>query len=183
MNRESSGSKGAIANAKKIELLRKNIVEERWLSTWILTVHMEIEIVLTELLKHNLPKPEKFLNRSHKPSFADKLVLCDSLNLINEKLSHAIWSLNRLRNELAHQFEDVPSVDNLSKFIEDMSGIHPLKVTIKDTKSTKKLRTFQQIKTHFLKAPREEFEQFVFVSLLLLRSNAFCLIKDSECAD
>ena len=177
----STTSKEAKQNAINIELQRQSLIEERWLATWILTVHLEIEMILTELLKQKLPKPNKFLDNGHsKPSFAHKLVLCESLSLISEKLSHAIWSLNRLRNELAHQLEDVPSIDNLSKFIEGMSGIHPLMVGRKGAASMKELRTFQQVKSHFLETPREEIEQFAYVSLRLLLANAISLLKENK---
>lgn len=176
-----TSSKEAQQNAINIENQRLSIIEERWLATCILTIHLEIEMILTELLKRKLPKPDKYLKNAHcKTSFSHKLVLCESLLIANEKLASAIWSLNKLRNELAHKLENVPSIDNLSKFIEGMSGIHPLNVTIKNYKSVKKLRTFQQIKSHFTKTPREEIERFVYVSLLLLRANVISLLNEKK---
>lgn len=171
-------------NARNIEHLRLSIIRDRWLSTIILTIHIEIEALLVELLRRNLPRPDKlFENRNARPTFAQKLVLCETLGLLGDSVAGGVWALNRLRNELAHRLDDVPTLDALAAFIAAMSAIHPLQVTAPGATSPKQLHTFQQVRSHFLEADRHEVEQFVFVSLLLLRANVVTLLDVAKKSD
>ena len=58
-----------------------------------------------------------------------------------------------------------------------MSAMHPLRVNPTTDGSPKDLKTYEQIRDHFLTVERNEFEQFVYVSLLLLRAKVSTLLK------
>jgi hypothetical protein len=107
------------------------------------------------------------------------LALCEGLDLIKDDLADGIWALNALRNELARRLDDAPSLDGLSRFVAALSHIHPLRVTENGGGSPKELRTLQQVRSHFSETDRHEIEQFIFVSLLLLRANVICLLDRS----
>jgi hypothetical protein len=164
-------------NARKIEAYRLRLIQDRWLCTVILTVHLEIEAMLTEFLCKILPEPEK-LFRGRNPSFAQKLALCEALRILNARLAAGIRAVNVLRNELAHSLNDVPTIEAQAMFIAAMSGMHPLTVSSGKGTATRELRTFQQIHDHFLRIERDQMEQFVFVSLLLLRAKVVGLLDE-----
>jgi hypothetical protein len=173
-----SDSDEARQNAKNIDDYRLRVIHERWLSTLILTIHLEIETLLVELLRAGLLHSQKFLGRKNlKPSFAQKLVACEAAGLIDDDIAEGVWAVNRLRNELAHRLDDVPSVDALARFIAAMSAMHPLQFRSSPASPLKTLRTFQQIRAHFLKINRDEVEHFVFISLLLLKAKLSVLVK------
>ena len=82
-------------NAQDIENYRLSVMHERWLSTLILTTHIEIEALLVELLRRNLPRPQKLLERkTMRPSFSQKLVTCEALNLVDDDVAEGIWAVN-----------------------------------------------------------------------------------------
>jgi hypothetical protein len=173
------GSNEAEQNARNIEDYRLRVIHERWLSTLILTIHIEIEAMLVELLRRRLPKPSKLLEtKTINFSFSQKLVLCEAVSIVDVQLAEGIRAVNKLRNELAHQLDDVPTINALARFIAAMSAMHPLQVMPKGDTSVKQLRTLQQVRDHFVKVDRTELEEFVFVSLLLLRAKVRVLLGD-----
>ncbi len=105
----ASDSDEARQNAKNIEDYRLSVIQERWLSTLIQTIHLEIETFLVEILRIGLPHPQKFLeSKSLKPSFAQKLVACEAAGLVDDDIAEGVRAVNTLRNELAHKLDDVP---------------------------------------------------------------------------
>jgi hypothetical protein len=168
-------------NAMNIENYRLSIMHERWLSTLILTIHLEIEALLVQLLREGLPRGKKFLDsKSRKPSFAQKLTVCEAANLIDDNLAEGVWAVNSLRNELAHRLDDAPSVDALARFIAAMSTMHPLQVRSKNATSFQSLRGIEEIRSHFLETDPEEVEHFVFISLLLLRAKLVVHVQERQ---
>ncbi len=62
-----------------LEAKRRQLIEDRWVSTYVLAVHLEIESMLEIILNQMLPKPDSFLKGSNMgPTFSQKLVLCDA---------------------------------------------------------------------------------------------------------
>jgi hypothetical protein len=163
--------------AKNIEEYRLRLIHERWLSTIILVIHLEIETMLVELLRKKLSKPQKVLeNRSVNLSFAYKVSLCEALGIVDSQVAESIRAVNKLRNQLAHQLTDVPTLDALARFIASMSAMHPLHYTSPKTKSPRNLKTYEQVRDHFLTVDHDELERFVFVSLLILRAKVLTLL-------
>jgi hypothetical protein len=167
--------------AHNIEAYRLRVIQERWLCTLILTVHLEIEAMLTEFLCKRLPEPKK-LRGSRNLSFSQKLLFCEALRIVDAPLAEGIRAVNLLRNELAHTLNDVPTIEAQARFIVTMSAMHPLSVSSRKSTASRELRTFQQIREHFQKIDRDETEQFVFVSLLLLRAKVAVLLDEAGCA-
>ena len=102
-------SQEARHNAQKLKDYRLRIIQERWLSTVILTVHLEIEAILTEILCKTLPAPTKLFG-SRNVGFAQKLALCEAHRSLDIPLAAGIRAVNTLRNQLAHALNDVPTV-------------------------------------------------------------------------
>lgn len=170
-------SKEELDTAKRIEEYRRGVIKERWLVTHILSIHLEIESFMTELLRQTLPKPEKFFGKDgQKITFAQKLTLCEALNVVEQDLAISIRALNKLRNESAHVPGYIPTLDDIAKFLASMSKMHPLRVTIPGAQS-KKLHNLKQIRNHIEQADHEEIELFVFISLLLLKAKVTNLCK------
>lgn len=130
---------------------------------------------MTELLCKTLPAPTKLFG-GRNVGFAQKLALCEALRSLDAPLAAGIRAVNTLRNQLAHALNDVPTVEAQARFISAMSSMHPLSVSSGKGKATKGLRTFEQIHDHFLEIEGDEREQFVFVSLLLLRAKVSALL-------
>jgi hypothetical protein len=167
--------------AKNLEEYRLSLIHERWLSTIILVVHLEMEAMLGELLRKKLRKPQKLLeNKNVNLSFAHKLLLCEAVDVVDSQVAESIRAVNKLRNQLAHQLADVPTLDALARFITSMSAMHPLQVILRGTKSPRNLKTYEQIRNHFLTVDRDQLEQFVYVSLLLLRAKVSTLLGQSS---
>jgi hypothetical protein len=167
-----------VRNAKRIEAYRLRLIQDRWLCSVILTVHLEIEAVLAEALRRKLPEPKRLFH-ARALSFSHNLSFCEALGVLDAQLAAGIRAVNRLRNELAHRLTGVPTVDSLAKFIAAMSVMHPLTYRRRKGK-TKELRTFQQIRNHFLTIDAAEVEHFVFVSLILLKVKVEGLVVESD---
>jgi hypothetical protein len=110
-------------NARQLEEQRRQLIEERWLATHVLAIHLEIESMLGTMLRQTLPRPERFLDRAGmEPTFAQKLRLCEALDLLSyqEFLAHfdtigrseldglLFVSLRLLRANFAVMFTDEP---------------------------------------------------------------------------
>jgi hypothetical protein len=170
-------SKEARDNAMRIEEYRRRVIKERWLITHILSIHLEIESFMTELLRQILPKPEKLFGKDgQKTTFTQKLTLCEALNVVGQDLAISIRALNKLRNESAHVPGYILTLDDIAKFIASMSKMHPLRVTTPGARS-KNLHNLKQIRNHIEQTDREEIELFVFISLLLLKAKVSSLCK------
>lgn len=48
--------------ARRINERRQQAIEERWLATYVLHIHLEIEAMIEEALRQTVPKPESFLD-------------------------------------------------------------------------------------------------------------------------
>jgi hypothetical protein len=162
-------------SARILMEFRDRVVTERWLGTLILTIHLECEAIMEELLREALSKPEEL--EPGRFSFSQRLTLCEALSLIDEKPATSVRALNTLRNELAHNLHEVPSLSAISKFIAAMSSMHPLSVTTKAGARPKKLNTVQQVHAYFEGVEKTEVEELVFVSLMLLRASLLSLLK------
>jgi hypothetical protein len=164
-SRDMLNSPEAAERAANLEAYRRRIIEERWLSTLILSVHLEIEAMLEALLGAPTSR------RVREAGFARKLSECQARVLLEAKLASCLVALNFLRNELAHNLENRPTRDSLFRFIEAMSAMHPLEVLATAGAKPLKLLTFAQIRSHFSDAGAEELEGFIFFSLMLLRAS------------
>jgi hypothetical protein len=165
-------SEEARENARRIEEQRRQIVEERWLSTHVLAMHLEIESMLGVMLRQTLPKPERFLEKEGMgPTFAQKLTLCDSLDLLEDNVVAAVRALNRLRNSYAHTPDQELSVPELVKFLAAVYSIHPF--TYRQTRDGEEVifQSYQELLAHFDTIGRSELESMLFISLRLLRAH------------
>jgi hypothetical protein len=107
-------------------------------------------------------------------------LLCEAVEIVDSQVAESIRAVNRLRNQLAHQLADVPTLDALARFIASMSAMHPLQVISRGTKSPRDLKTYEQVRDHFLTVDRDELAQFVYVSLLLLKAKVSTLLDESS---
>lgn len=164
----------AAAAAERLNAFRRNLIEERWLSTIILSIHLELEAMLEHMLVANPAKAEGPHSRA---GFAKKLSRCQSAQFIEEPVAIALRAVNNLRNELAHHLDNKPTTDSIFRFIEAMSTMHPVQFALPEDSTPVKLQTFEQIAKHFVGAGREELEGFVFFSLMLLRATLLTLVE------
>lgn len=164
----------AAAAAERLNAYRRNLVEERWLSTIILSIHLELEAMLEYIFVTHAGKPTKPLGRA---GFAKKLSLCEAAGFVDAPLATTLGAVNRLRNELAHRLDNKPTTDSIFRFIEAMSGMHPLQAVPPEDPISVKLHTFEQISQYFRGDRLEESEGIVFTSLMLLRAKMLVLVE------
>ncbi len=166
-------------NARQLEQLRRQLIEERWVATHVLAVHLEIESMLGTILRQTLPKPDRFLDRSGMgPTFAQKLTLCDSLGLLDDKLVAAIRALNRLRNSYAHTPDQVLDVPELVKFLAAFNEIHPVEYRQSRDAVPIKLNSYEELLAHFETNGTENIDGMLFISLRLLRASLSVMFTD-----
>lgn len=165
---EVLNSPEAAERAADLEAYRRRVIEERWLSTLILSVHLEVEAML-EVLLSTARGPEP--RRQRDIGFAKKLSQCQASSLLDVKLAPSLGALNTLRNELAHTLKNRPSSDSIYRFIETMSAMHPLQVSYGAEEAPVRLVRFEDVQRHFSGAGAEDLEHFVFFSLMLLRAS------------
>ncbi len=163
----------AAAAAGRLNAFRLNLVEERWLSTIILSIHLELEAMLEYILVANAEEPTKSLGRA---GFAKKLSLCEAAGLVDPPLTATLRATNSLRNELAHRLDNKPTADSIFRFIEAMSVMHPLQAILPEDPTPVKLHTFEQISRHFRGDGLAEMEGAVFTSLMLLRAKMLVFV-------
>lgn len=101
-----------IENREGLELLRmfeENVkkfhrdIEDENLIHIVLKAHLYIEYELEQLIKKYLPKPE--LLKIENLKFFQKYSLALAMGLIPESEKNILYSLNRLRNDLAHKID------------------------------------------------------------------------------
>jgi hypothetical protein len=167
----------ARAAADRINAYLRDLIEDRWLSTIILSIHLELEAMLEFLLISNMKEPSKARS---KVGFAKKLSLCETAELLDAPLSSALRAVNSLRNELAHRLENKPTLESMFRFIESMSVIHPLQVVHPENPTPINLHTFSQIAKHFNDENLSDLEGLVFNSLRMLKVNLLFKIDGKE---
>jgi hypothetical protein len=86
-------------------------------------------------------------------------------------------AVNKLRNELAHRLDNKPTDSAIYSFIESMSSMHPLRFSESSSSPERTLRTFAEIREHFSGEEGKNLEEFVFISLMLLRSALFVRLR------
>lgn len=84
--------------------------------------HLLIERMLEKYLSQNLPKPEELQESGFR--FSQKLALVAALNQQTESvwLWSALRTLNRLRNELAHQIDSVKFGKLVDQFVAEVAA-------------------------------------------------------------
>ena len=82
----------------------------------------------------------------------------------------ALRKVNKLRNELSHRLDNKPTNESLFEFLVSMSAVHPVSVTKRRGLPIKSLRSYREFAAHFNGNGAKDLEEFVFVSLLLLRA-------------
>lgn len=155
--------------ALNLDAYRQQIVQERWLSTLILSIHLELEAML-EVLIAKAPSKCKKQSNGRGTTFSAKVTECALRRLLGPEVISCLKAVNKLRNELAHRLDNKPTDSAIFSFIESMSSMHPLRVTENSSLPGRSLRTFAEIKEHFNGAEAENLEEFVFISLMLLRA-------------
>lgn len=165
--------------ASNIDAYRQQIIHERWLSTLILSVHLEIEAVL-EVLIHLSRHTNGKSSKARDTHFSTKVSQCEALALLEPKVIGCLRAVNKLRNELAHRLDNKPTSQSIYRFIESMSAMHPLQFTKGPNLPVKNLLTFDAIREHFKGAEAQNLDEFVFISLMLVRSTLFLRLKSSH---
>ena len=163
--------------ADHLNAYKQEIIEQRWLSTLILSVHLELEACLEVLLTSAQSATGSPTSRIRNATFSAKLARCADAALLEPKVIGAVAAVNKLRNELAHRLDNKPTEDSIFRFIESMSAMHPISVTDQSGDSEEKLTTFSEISAHFSGAQAEILEDFVFVSMMLLRATLVVQVK------
>jgi len=164
----------AVSAAERLNAYRRDLIEERWLSTLILSVHLELEALLEHMLSANSAVPTKSIGRA---GFAKKVSACEAARFVDLPLAATLKAVNILRNELAHRLDNKPTAESIFRFIEAMSVMHPLQVVIPGHPDPVNLHTVEEISAHFEDAGLEEMESLVFTSLMLLRAGMLVLVK------
>ena len=162
--------------AARLETFKREVVQERWLSTLVLSIHLEIEACL-EVLLRSTSAALKPASRPRYASFSAKLSQCSALHLLEPNVIEAVKALNTLRNELAHRLDNKPTNASLFRFIAAMSAVHPLSVTDAAGLESRELRSVEAIEAHFTGEEAINFEDFIFVSMMLLRAGFLVRIK------
>lgn len=155
--------------ALNLDAYRQEIIQERWLSTLILSIHLELEAML-EVLIASVPSERKKHSNGRGATFSEKAAECSLRRLLEPKVISCLKAVNKLRNELAHRLDNKPTDSAIFSFIESMSLMHPLRVFENSSSPGRNLQTFAEIKEHFNGAEAENLEEFVFITLMLLRS-------------
>lgn len=164
--------------ADNLNAYRQRLVQERWLSTLILSVHLELEAAMEVLIRKGRLAHGKSTNM-RDATFSVKVSQCETLALLDSKVVSCLRAVNKLRNELAHRLDNKPTSTSMYRFIESMSVMHPLSVTEGPDLPTKSLRTFDAIHEHFTGAGAQNLEEFIFISLMLLRATMFMSVDPS----
>lgn len=155
--------------ALDLDAYRLKIIQERWLSTLILSIHLELEAMLEALIAA-APFERKKQSNGWGTNFSAKVAECELYRLLEPKMISCLKAVNKLRNELAHRLDNKPTDSAIFSFIESMSSMHPLRVFENSSSPGRDLHTFAEIKEHFIGSEAANLEEFVFVSLMLLRS-------------
>ena len=155
--------------ALNLDAYRQQIIQERWLSTLILSIHLELEAML-EVLIATAPAERKKKSNGRGATFSEKVAECALRRLLEPKVILCLKAVNKLRNELAHRLDNKPTDSAIFSFIESMSSMHPLRVFENSSSPGRNLHAFAEIKERFNGAEAENLEEFVFISLMLLRS-------------
>ncbi|MEP6907108.1 MAG: hypothetical protein ABI858_03885 [Pseudoxanthomonas sp.] len=172
------GTSESHQTATRLNAFKQEIIQERWLSTLILSIHLELEACL-EVLLGSIPVLDGSAATQRNVSFSKKLKLRDNQRLLDQEEVGALYAVNLLRNELAHRLDNQPRPASIFRFIASMSAIHPLTVSDGDGYDKKELRTFQEVERHFTGEEEVNLSDFVFFSLMLLRSKMLVRVKPS----
>lgn len=175
---DTLNSDEARENASRLEDQRRQLIEERWVATHVLAYHLDVESMLGNMLRQTLPKPDRFLDRPGMgPSFAQKLSVCDALDLLDDKLVNAIRALNRLRNSFAHTPDQNLEVPELVKFLAAVHAIHGLQYCPPNGTPVN-LTSYNDLLAHFETQGTQNLDGMLFIALRLLRANLSVLFTD-----
>ncbi|MBP1205794.1 hypothetical protein JOD97_003856 [Duganella sp. 1411] len=166
-------------SAAKLNAFRNRLIQERWLSTLILSIHLELEAMMEALIREAKLKLGKRAS-SRDATFFAKVSQCEVLTLLDIKVISCLRAVNKLRNELAHNLDNKPSSESVFRFIESMSAMHPLSVSDGTNQPARSLGTFNSIREHFTGTEAENLEELVFVSLMMLRVTLLRTLDESR---
>jgi len=126
------------ANKAKERLLKV----ERWIA--LITTHIYIDHILSQLLSENLRKPDALMNdRRRKYYVLEKLEISEAMGWLGEPYSPIIRKVNSVRNNLAHNliFELPPQLerDLIRMMTPEMTQITKETFKPKDTQSEPEL--------------------------------------------
>lgn len=83
----------------------------------VLRIHLLTEHYLERLLAASLPRGDRLLD-SGSLSYAQKLVLVDSLDVLQDEVVQCLKGLNRVRNSCAHEMEreiTIPDIERIGR--------------------------------------------------------------------
>jgi len=160
-------------NARRHNAYMQEILSKRWLSTLVLSMHLEIEATLTVMLFRTLPKPERLLN-GKGPSFSQKLIFCDSLDLLEDNVVKGVRALNKMRNSFSHNMDQELPIKEMVTFLAAMG---PISYTSADGSKHVELDNFQKFSVHFENEGREVLEEHVFFCTRLLLAKLSVRLK------
>ncbi|RVA58216.1 hypothetical protein EN933_02285 [Mesorhizobium sp. M7A.F.Ca.US.001.01.1.1] len=83
-----------------IEAKTRLIDVEPWVA--VITAHIYVDHVLTNLLAENLKQPNAMLGEQRRKYVLEKLEICEAMDWINPEVTPVIRKLNSIRNGLAH---------------------------------------------------------------------------------
>ncbi len=84
----------------------------------LVVCHIYLDHILTTALKDHMPKAESYLDSGYK-TFADKVALCQALEIVDDDVATTLKSINRHRNKFAHRLVfDVPDETKIALFRE-----------------------------------------------------------------
>lgn len=98
----------------------------------VLIAHLFSETLLDRIIKKRLPGGTKFLEKG-KPNYAQKLLLVEALNNISDDVAQSLTQLNKVRNQLAHNFGRDVTDDDIQNIGSPLAMFGQLKAQIKPT--------------------------------------------------
>lgn len=98
------------------ELSRRLTAAEDWGK--LVVCHIYLDHILTAALADHMPKADVWLKSGYK-TFADKVALCQALEVIDSEIAATLKSINSYRNKFAHRLVfDVPDETKVALFKE-----------------------------------------------------------------
>lgn len=104
---------------KKTDALGKYILSADQTVSLVLRTHLIAEGILDEIIETQLPKG-KSITKSGRFTFAHKLTLVSSFNIIDQDIIETVRALNSLRNKLSHNLHESVSEDEVVELVSHM---------------------------------------------------------------
>jgi hypothetical protein len=164
-----------------LEQRRELVIQERWLLTHVLTVHLEIENTLIALLKYYIPKHEKLFSDEYRSlTFAQTVSLCEGLEIIDEDVAAAIRQLNKLRNNYGHVANYRPDLKMATNFLGAIDKVFPAYRANDDDEDGFSLISPNERKQELSTLTPDQIEHSLFTSIVFLGVRVASILESKQ---